>query len=459
MTARDDGSIVLGSEAQAIQDDPRWEVAERVARSEVFSRATQLQSILRYIVRQAILRPEEVIHEFEIAHWVLGRRNDFNPLDDNIVRVQIARLRKKLDLYFSGEGKNEQIVLSVALGSYKPVFSDRAVPAPELQPASETEIASPKGLVSANDGIVVTPAAPEIPEKVPQGKDRKLWTAAVLLLTLLLGVLGGFNLRFKEGGGQKTATISNPVIRQIFAPGAVINVIVSDASLAFLQDAVHSDISVAEYLNPGYPDNLLSTTADPAVRLALKGLAHHSLTSLNNADVAGQCFEWGTRLGAKTYVRYARYMHVRDFQQGNFVVVGSRRANPWTSLFERNLNFFLEEDPATHTFHFRNRNPRPGEPQIYEPRSEGGGVHISYVDIAILPNMARTGTVLLFDGLRMEDNEAAAGLILARDTPPLLTHALASLSPTSKTEILLRVRSLGGSEDGWEITSIRSSNP
>ena len=152
-------------------------------------------------------------------------------------------------------------------------------------------------------------------------------------------------------------------------------------------------------------------------------------------------------------------MHVRDFEQGNFVVVGSRRANPWTSLFERNLNFFLEEDPASHTFHFRNRNPRPGEPQTYEPRSESEGVHIGYVDIAILPNMAGTGTVLLFNGLRMEDNEAAADLILASDTPPLLTHALASDFRTSKTEILLRVRSLGGAENGWEIVSIRSSNP
>ena len=401
MTARDNGSVVLESEARAIQDDPRWEVAERVVRSQVFSRATQLQSILLYIVRQAILRPGDTIHEFDIAHHVLGRRSDFNPLDDNIVRVQVARLRKKLDLYFSGEGNDEQVVLSVALGSYKPIFCNRSGLASKPKPAFESEIASAKDPVIANEGIVVTPTATEIQEKVQDGKGKTLWTAVMVLFALVLGAFGGFNLRSKEGGGQKTVPISNPVISQIFASGAVVNVVISDASLAFLQDAVHSDISVAGYLNPGYPDNLLTTTADPAVRLALKGLAHHSLTSLNNADVAGQCFEWGTRLGTKTYVRYARYMHVRDFQQGNFVVVGSRRANPWTSLFERNLNFYLEEDPATHTFHFRNRNPRPGEPQTYEPRSEGGGVHISYVDIAILPNMAGTGTVLLFDGLRM----------------------------------------------------------
>lgn len=208
MTARNDGSVVLGSEAQSIQGDPRWKVAERVTRSQVFSRATQLQSILLYIVRQAILRPEDVIHEFDIAHWVLGRRSDFNPLDDNIVRVQIARLRKKLDLYYSSEGKNEPITLSVALGNYKPVFSDRFGPAPRPQSASEAEIASVKGPEIANEEIVVTPATSEIPEKVPQGKSRMLWAAVAFLLTLVLGGLGGFNLRSKEGGGQKTDTIS-----------------------------------------------------------------------------------------------------------------------------------------------------------------------------------------------------------------------------------------------------------
>lgn len=206
--------------------------------------------------------------------------------------------------------------------------------------------------------------------------------------------------------------------------------------------------------------------ADSLIQVELRAVAFcfrdgepvFSLTSLINADVAGECFRWAALLGSRVYIRYARYMHVRDFERGNFVVVGSRRSNPWTSLFERNLNFSLEEDPTTHTFHFRNRRPNPGEPEIYAAQYEGSGVHIGYVDIAILPNLTGTGTVLLFNGLRMENDEAASNLIFSGDTPPSLTHALASVSRTSTTEILLRVRSLGGAENGWEVVSVHSSN-
>src|SRR5579862_4278273 len=117
---------VIEIDDKILASDSRWKTANKVARSVALSRATQLRDILLFIVRQTILQPGEPIHEFEIAHRVLGRRSDFNPLDDNIVRVQMAHLRKKLDLYFSTEGKDEDVVITVALGTYKPVFRSRS---------------------------------------------------------------------------------------------------------------------------------------------------------------------------------------------------------------------------------------------------------------------------------------------------------------------------------------------
>jgi hypothetical protein len=448
--------VSQGTEAQALLGDPRWEVAERAAQSQALGRATQLRSILLYIVRQAILDPEGPIHEFDIAHRVLGRQKDFNPLDDNIVRVQMTRLRKRLDVYFSEEGKNEELVISVLSGSYKPVFNRRKEPDPE--PISERDNSAESGKTDASEGIEAVPAVVESPGEVRHWDNKYLMAGVAALLALIMGALGGFLYRPIAEHSQKSATITNPVIRQLFAPGDVVNVVVADGSLVLIQDAVHSDISIAEYLDRSYPDKLLATTEDPALLTTLKAVAHHSLTSLNNADVAGECFRWAALLGSRVYIRYARYMHVRDFERGNFVIVGSRRSNPWTSLFERNLNFYLEEDPTTHTFHFRNRKPNPGEPEIYAAQYEGSGVHIGYVDIAILPNLTGTGTVLLFNGLRMENDEAASNLIFSGDTPASLTRALASVSRTSTTEILLRVRSLGGAENGWEVVSVHSSS-
>jgi hypothetical protein len=63
----------------------------------------------------------------------------------------------------------------------------------------------------------------------------------------------------------------------------------------------------------------------------------------------------------------------------------------------QHLNFSFEEDPATHMPYFRNRNPKPGEAIEYMRSSQAGGNTVGYVDVAILPNLARTGTVLLLN--------------------------------------------------------------
>jgi hypothetical protein len=67
--------------------DGRWELVSRIISSESFQRASQLRKILEYTARLAILHPNEIPREFEIACNVLGRRADFNPADDNIVRA------------------------------------------------------------------------------------------------------------------------------------------------------------------------------------------------------------------------------------------------------------------------------------------------------------------------------------------------------------------------------------
>lgn len=83
-------------EAQ-LDGDSRWELAQRIAVSEGFKRAFQLRNILSYTTKLAILRPDRVPSEFEIACTVLGSRPDFDPSNDNIVRAQFSHLRHKLE--------------------------------------------------------------------------------------------------------------------------------------------------------------------------------------------------------------------------------------------------------------------------------------------------------------------------------------------------------------------------
>ena len=54
----------------------------------------------------------------------MGRRENFDPRTDPIVRVSIASIRDRLTMYFAGEGQHEPIRLIIPKGQYLVHFSD-----------------------------------------------------------------------------------------------------------------------------------------------------------------------------------------------------------------------------------------------------------------------------------------------------------------------------------------------
>jgi adenylate cyclase len=57
-----------------------------------------------------------------IATRVLGRREDFDPLVDPIVRIQAGRLRRSLERYYLLSGANDSLRIELPRGTYVPVF-------------------------------------------------------------------------------------------------------------------------------------------------------------------------------------------------------------------------------------------------------------------------------------------------------------------------------------------------
>src|ERR1700722_2803217 len=122
MTSTQIGDSRQEAEERDLLTDQRWLLAQRIATSQHLAKATQLREILLYIVRRTLTSHAVAIREQEIACNVLGRRGDFNPSDDNIVRVQVGHLRKKLESYFAAEGLEESIELNIPRGTYVPQF-------------------------------------------------------------------------------------------------------------------------------------------------------------------------------------------------------------------------------------------------------------------------------------------------------------------------------------------------
>jgi hypothetical protein len=64
------------------------------------------------------------IKEYSIALDVFGRSDTFDQDIDSIVRVQANRLRKRLAEYYSGDGAEHPLHITIPVGQYVPVFQE-----------------------------------------------------------------------------------------------------------------------------------------------------------------------------------------------------------------------------------------------------------------------------------------------------------------------------------------------
>lgn len=88
-----------------------------------FRSAPQLKSFLEFVVRASLDDQPDKIKGYTIAVEALGRAEDFNPVTDPIVRVEAARLRRRLAKYYSGSGASDLVRITIPKGSYAPVFN------------------------------------------------------------------------------------------------------------------------------------------------------------------------------------------------------------------------------------------------------------------------------------------------------------------------------------------------
>jgi len=103
---------------------------EKVIGSSPFATADRLRRFLRYIVEKSLAREGEALKEYAIGVEVYGRKPGFDPRIDAIVRVEASRLRGKLREYYETAGHDDSIRIELPKGTYAPLFSPRADPAP-----------------------------------------------------------------------------------------------------------------------------------------------------------------------------------------------------------------------------------------------------------------------------------------------------------------------------------------
>jgi hypothetical protein len=411
-----------------LADDPRWLLLQRIVHSKTMRRATHLQRILLFVSELELLNPGQLIREQDIAQKVLGRKDDFDPAYDTIVRVQAGHLRHKLHDYFANEGAEEPLRLTIPKGSYIPIFESATSPA---QTGTVDVSALPEdaaSVVPANAPSIAEPALSVLSHR------RWFWVGSSLLLICSIVMLSLWKVRRAPPVGE------SPTLTRLFSfmteHGGQVAVVLPDTSLLLIQKVLGLEIPLETYTQTSYPENLSHQAKDPDLKYALQLLGSVRTTTLDEAQVGMYFIQALNKVGLQGELRYARDLHIRDLGEGNYILIGNQRSNPWVTLFTNRCNFRYTGNPSGQYYVFQNLHPAPGEPEQYIP-SESPQETTNYVDVTLTPNLTDSGYVLLIIGSDYPANEAAARFLMGGDFPNLIESQLQTQN-LRRIEILFR---------------------
>ena len=102
---------------------------DAVLASETFRRVEGQSRLLRYIVERRLAGDLDSLKESVLGVEVFNRDAGFDPRADGVVRVEALRLRKRLDTYYNGDGRQAPVLILLPKGAYVPVFVSRDAPA------------------------------------------------------------------------------------------------------------------------------------------------------------------------------------------------------------------------------------------------------------------------------------------------------------------------------------------
>ena len=409
------------------------DLVERVSATPAFTRSLLLTRFLHYICERKLSGRAEEITEYQIGVQALGRPDSYNPGEDNIVRTYARILRKRLDEYFEGAGREEQVRIVIPIGHYVPVFEPNVPVRDSSGLADSATDAAPAAIETANG----------TGSDAMRHRLLRMWIPAALLLVVC--VSAGMYWRSQT----RSRSIGDIFWREVFDRGNVTYLVPGDSGLAMMQEITGKEVHLSDYI----AGNLDDEFHDFNLAAARGGTAYSFDRVSNFTSKADLSIAVGISRLAQSYdgqlkVCYSRYMNMESFRGSNAILVGGPRANPWVELFEPESNFRMYFPMHLDGIHFDertfiNKHPRIGEQASYVNQVDGATDH-AYALLSFLPETNSAGHVLLLQGGGMAGTQAAGDFLLdQRAMEPILRKAQLADGSIGPFEVLIEARTVG----------------
>ena len=146
----------------------------------------------------------------------------------------------------------------------------------------------------------------------------------LLLLSIVLG-MGVIWMLFHRAPSvvvtEDKAADGNAFLHFLARSEGEVTVVIPDTSLVLIQQMIDKPITLSEYVDKDFPQNVADGIADPKLRLAVKRIGGFRTTSVTEGMAAADVTQTLTNLGIHATMRYARDIREPDFHQGNFVLI------------------------------------------------------------------------------------------------------------------------------------------
>ena len=254
-------------------DSERAEL-EWLLTSGVLGRAVSLVRVLKYICEEHFQGRADQIKEYSIAIEALGRRPEFDPQTDTIVRVTVHALRKRLLEIYQHEGATRPLQLAIPPGRYAPSFLHR-------QPEDSTSaiVSEPPAATGANGSSIASIAKyggraaelTQVPSQLPS--HLRTWIVIGLITAITAGL--SWMVRRQWANKIRPAAYSSPT-----APpaSALIRALMGTDGRTYI-DHSGNTWTAGNYCQGGTnvavpPQRIEGTEDAPLYRNGVRGIAH-----------------------------------------------------------------------------------------------------------------------------------------------------------------------------------------
>lgn len=424
---------------------------KEIVEGAAFRGSQRSAQFLTYVVEQAIAGQWNALKERTIGIELFGRSPTYDTGEDAIVRVTASDVRRRLLQHYGRYGTASEFRVSLPAGHYIPEI-----------------VREPRSV--AADAPVQTIAALPDPSHAEAHAEAKIATLTVAAEAAHPGSRWWWFLCFVFLLCAANLIAWLVVIRQQSQPYAKMEdvlpwaamvhstrttmLVTSDPNIAEIQGLTGEPTSASDYANQVYipAKNSLSPENLTFARDILRGDKAANVDVAIVAKIAGFAQETGSRL----IVRGARSLRLDELDtENNFIFIGSPLSDPWTTLFNDQLDFRFVYNRSTHGEFIENVHPRAGEAAAYIPTAKGLATGDSFATVSFVGNPNHSGQILLLAGLNAEGTRASGELVadLANLPKALDRCGIRSAAKVQHFQLLLRLSTMAGSPRHWDVVA------